>query len=298
MALTVEQDFPFVSGSDTSQTLSYIVYGTEDDYAADKSDMNGDQSSEAAVAALTIAPATYDGLARNTISNITHQSDLSTRIQFKIDIAYGELQNLTEPTPQPNGTIEVSYSSVREPVHVDHSLEVTNTFGTLTGLKTYGTLIGVKPVDPSNVDIEGTDTFVTRKYMRIDWTLDGATITKAVRDGWHDTVGHPNSDTYLLYEPHSVMFQGLESTVSYSNGSERNTFLFELGKNIPDPGGGPGGLTISGITGIWKNAFDLLDPVYEFTEGSGLIIRGFKVHRMHDSVNYAAALMPFSGELP
>ena len=320
MGVTVAPRFPYVSGSNTSRILTFIVSGSHTDYQSNPATgLNGesividsdillavghasaDREANSFLAAHCMvaeevawlyALGTYAGLAKREVSSIRHITDDKNDISFEVEVTYGELQSIgSEPTPQPNGTIEISRTTTLEPVHVTNSIAVLNVFGNPNNLPTHGTAINVDEAG----NINGGEELEPRQRFTLDWTLEATNITDPVRESWEKLVGKTNADTFDVglrtYQIGELRFMGHQNSISYSNGSERNSFEFEYRANIADDPGEH--LTIAGVTGIWKNGFDLLDPILGTREVNGrpeAVIEGFKRHQMAFSDTFTGVL--------
>lgn len=263
MSATVEPRFPwsFQGGNNPSWTLKYTVF-------------NAASESEAKNALAATAPATYDGLIRDSYS--ADEEDNGTWLAEVRYVKTGSVPKLQQP-----GSVRRSFDTGGGTQHITQSLETKMIYCT-----------GDFPAEPdfqgaigaTKDSVEGCDIVMpayrfseTRTFPTGD--VDATYIGKLYR-----LTGKVNNGTFKGFAAHEVLFLG-------ASGSDRDdanteiTFNFEAKPNRT-------GQTIGEIADIDFDGWDYVWVLYrpkEDTDAKALVQRpvGVFVERVYDEDNFS-----------
>lgn len=247
----------------SSAELGYIVRGTDNDLAARS-------------AAESAAPATYDGLERQSV-----QIEPIGPLLWDVTVRYGAADD-TQPTPaaDPVFTFETGGGTQ----HITQSRQtITRRAAPGATAPDFQGAIGV-----TSDGVEGVDITVPVYQFSETHTLAASQVTSGYRSTIFGLTGKTNSDSWKGYAPGEVLFLG-------ATGSRRGTladdpweitFRFAASPNVSS-------LSVGPISGIAKKGWEYLWVRYADAEdtAAGTVVKrpvAAYVERVYDAGSFGA----------
>lgn len=218
--------------------------------------IGGDYFNFVASAALSFIQGTYPWY--DTPHGRLYWNDIQVSERFYA--AYYDITVSYSPNEKSVGAYQISVDTSGGTVNVKQGTVISK-FGANApaNLADVPTTIGVVGEDIRGVDVPISEMKVTITFRHPQGILNHAYI-RAVGE----LTGFPNSDPFLLWDQHEVMYRG--GNFSESNTEATAAYNFVISYNATN-------VTVAGITGINKPGWAILDPVYKDDEKDDRLVK-------------------------